>query len=1023
MASTPKRKLTEYRRKRDFTRTSEPSGEGASGASGKRRALRFVIQKHAASHLHFDFRLELGGVMKSWAVPKGPSVDPAIRRLAMEVEDHPIDYNTFEGTIPKGQYGGGTVMLWDRGTYTADEADGDDEATLRREYAAGKMSFTLDGERLQGSFALIRTRSSSDKPQWLLMKHRDAHAKPGTDIVAEIVTSVDTGRTMEEIAEGKSRVWQSNRAGTKKTTAPKAGRARPGVSEEPEAPRATRKSAPSKRAVSSTALEPMLATVGQSIPTGSGWAYEPKYDGIRLLAFVTPKSVKLVTRNGNEKTRQFPEVARALLAFGVALDRPIVLDGEVVAMIDGAPARFQELQSRMHVKEAATAGRHAEESPAAFVAFDLLLDGDDVLLHEPFSVRRKRLVRIWGRRPRTLLLAESVEGEGEEMVARAHAGGWEGVIAKRTDSLYEPGNRSRSWLKLKIEHRQEFVIGGFTEPRNTREHIGALLLGYFDNGRFIYVGHTGGGFTREGLRVMYEKLKPLARRTSPFEETPKTNERAHWVTPKIVVEVKFNEWTVDGKLRQPIYLGTRDDKDARDVGREPESIAGRGAASDTLRAGSRKSVSKTGTRTAGKKAVTKRSATRARAGAVRRASTADAPSRSRASARKAGARPAARKRSAGSAGAGAGRTSATKTPVRKKGAAGSRSRTGGQSARKPAGSKRGSGAAGVVAQLERFESEGGSGTLTLGRGVTLDVSSLGKVFFPKNGFTKGDVMRYYATVAPWLLPAIADRPLVLKRFPNGISGPSFYQQKAPDEAPAGVRVETIHNEENVEQRRVVGGDLATLLYTVQLGSISVDPWHGRVGALEHADYTILDLDPGPRATFARVVEVAQWVKAEMDTLGLEGIAKTSGSTGIHIFIPLPPKTPEAAALLVAQLIATRVAEAHPREATIERSVKARPPAAVYVDYLQNIRAKTVASVYAVRAKPGATVSTPLRWEELTGKLDPRAFTIETVPQRLEKLGDLWGMAMRRKNSLSGVLAATKSGTPAAGRGARTRSRR
>lgn len=370
------------------------------------------------------------------------------------------------------------------------------------------------------------------------------------------------------------------------------------------------------------------------------------------------------------------------------------------------------------------------------------------------------------------------------------------------------------------------------------------------------------------------------------------------------------------------------------------------------------------------------------------------------------------------------RKGAAKKSAAKRGAAGDREVIrGGKTAGSRSGTGRGGGAAGdVVAQLERFQEEGGSGTLNLGSGRTLDVSSLGKVFFPKDGFTKGDLMRYYATVAPYILPAIADRPLVLKRFPNGIAGPSFYQQKAPDEAPDAVRVETIRNEENVEQRRVVGGDLATLLYTVQLGAVSVDPWHGRVGALEFADYTILDLDPGPRATFARVVEVARWVHDEMDRLGLQGIAKTSGSTGIHIVIPLPPKTPEEAALLVAQLIATRVAEAHPREATIERSVKARPPAAVYVDYLQNIRAKTVAGVYAVRAKPGATVSTPLRWDELTSSLDPRGFTIETVPGRIQRVGDLWSKAMARRNSLAGVLDSVKPAATAK-RASRTTKRR
>ena len=990
MASAPKRKLSEYRRKRDFARTPEPSGDGVTARSA--RALRFVIQKHAASHLHFDFRLELGGVMKSWAVPKGPSLDPSVKRLAMEVEDHPIDYNTFEGTIPKGQYGGGTVMLWDRGTCTADESRGDDEATLNREYAAGKMSFTLHGERLHGSFALIRTRGSSDKPQWLLMKHRDEHARPGSDVVAEIVTSVESGRTMDEIATGSSRVWQSNRDGHAKAGTKRRAPARSATGKSAEA-RVTPRRAPSKRAVSSAALEPMYASIGAAIPTTDGWTYEPKYDGIRVLAFVTPRSVKLVTRNGNDKTRQFPEVVDALRTFGESLDRSLVLDGEIVAMRDGQPARFQDLQSRMHVKEAATVGRHAESDPAAFIAFDLLLDGDDVLLHEPWSVRRKRLERLWGRKKRkTLMLTESVAGDGDAMVERAHRSGWEGVIAKRVDAPYEPGIRSRAWLKLKIEHRQEFVVGGYTEPRNTREHIGALLLGYYDKGRFLYVGHTGGGFTRAGLREMYERLAPLTRRTSPFEETPKTNERAHWVTPRVVVEVKFNEWTADGKLRQPIYIGTRDDKDAAEVGRESESIADRNGKAAKHRTASKKG----GTR-------------RPTPAAVRRAADSDAPSRSRATARK---RTTAKKRSA------PGKTTAAKKRTAP------RKTTAPKAASAVATRKSGTGIDAVVEQLERMESAGGSGTLMLGPGKSLDVSSLGKVFFPGEGYTKGDLMRYYARVSPYLLPAIADRPLVLKRFPNGITGPSFYQQNAPDETPDVVRVETIRNEKNVEQRRFIGGDLATLLYTIQLGAISVDPWHARVAGLEFADYTILDLDPGPRATFARVVEVAKWVREELQSLELTGIAKTSGSSGLHVYVPLPARTTEETALLVAQLVATRVADAHPREATIERSVKARPPASVYVDYLQNIRAKTVAGVYSVRAKPHATVSTPLRWSEVVPSLDPRRFTIETMPARVSRLGDLWAGAMATRNSLQGIIdAAPRASGSRRSPGTRTRAPR
>ena len=930
-------RLEEYRRKRNFDKTREPSGDSPSGSS-RTSSLRFVIQKHAASHLHFDWRMEVDGTMKSWAVPKGPSLDPSVKRLAMEVEDHPIAYNTFEGTIPKGQYGGGTVMLWDRGTYTADDADdGDDQRAMRHGLRAGKLSFTLHGERLKGSFALVRTRRDEGKPQWLLIKHRDEYADPERDIVADVTTSVDTGRTMEEIATGKSRVWQSNRA--PKPTADEPMKTPPKRSRTTTAP-ANAGTKPNGR-VSASSLEPMLASVGTDIPSGDDWTFEPKFDGIRVLAFVTAKSVKLVTRNGNDKTPQFPEVASALRTLAGKVKRSLVLDGELVALNDGEPARFQDLQGRMHVKEATAIAGHSKDSPTGFMLFDLLLDGDDILVHEPWSERRARLEkRLKGRTNAVLRITESIEGEGEQLLARARKEGWEGIIAKRTTAPYEGGIRSKHWLKLKLEHRQEFVIGGFTEPRNTREHIGALLLGYYDRDRFIYVGHTGGGFTRKGLQEMYAKLARLEQAKSPFEETPKTNERAHWVKPKIVVEVKFNEWTADGKLRQPIYLGMRDDKPASSVKRERDSIQKRPA--------------------------------KKRGAAARAITGKGAKAKRTSNAKGAKAAPAGRPR----------RTSGKRTISS-------------------------SSATDVVAQLQRIEDEAGEGVVRVGA-ESLSVSNLGKVYFPGDGFTKGDVMRYYASVAPQILPVMTDRPLVLKRFPGGINGKSFYQQKAPDDTPASVRVEVIENEQGEKQRRVVGGDLATLLYLVQLGSISVDPWHGRVGGLEFADYSIIDLDPGPRAPFKRVVEVALWVKEALDDLGLSAVPKTSGSTGIHIVLPLPPKTPESAALLLAQIVATRVAEEHPREATIERSVRARPPAAVYVDYLQNIRAKTVASVYSVRAKPGATVSTPLKWTELTDNLDARAFTLETVPARIAKVGDLWAAGMKKPNAIRSIQSGKRS---------------
>jgi len=925
-ARSARAQLAEYRKKRDFSRTREPSGEKeAAPARGGR--LRFVIQKHAASHLHFDLRLELDGVMKSWAVPKGPSLDPSVKRLAMQVEDHPIDYNTFEGTIPKGEYGGGTVMLWDRGTYSSDVAASADEEedVIREGLKRGDLKISFHGERLHGSFALVRMkfardRSASSKPQWLLIKHRDEFATD-EDVVADNMTSVDTGRTMEEIASGKSRVWNSNREPKARKAASRFLSALSGVKKTVAAGKTPEK-------LPATSLEPMYASVGSEIP-GEGWTFEPKYDGIRVLAYATSDDVKLVTRNNKDKAKQFPEIVAALKKLAARAKCSLVVDGEIVALRDGTPARFQDLQSRMHVKEEHVIERHSSASPGALILFDILMDGDEILMREPWSERRARLLKRVGKSVSDQLrVTNSVEGDGKKMLEKARREGWEGVIAKRVDTRYEPGNRSRNWLKLKIEFRQEFVVGGYTEPRNNREHIGAILLGYFDHDRFIYVGHTGGGFTRQGLQEMYRRLKPLEIKTSPFAETPRTNEKAHWVKPEVVVEVKFNEWTAGRRLRQPIFLGVRDDKEASEVGVEAASVQ--------------------------KKST--------RAGKVAKRPT--VPARARASGTK---------------------NSTAKT------------------SRRSSGSVKKVDKDPLLAELTAIEEKGGDGHIDLGGGKTLKVSNLDKVFFPKEKYTKGDVMRYYVRVADFILPTILDRPLVLKRFPNGIDGEAFYQQKAPENTPPEVRVEVIETEGGDKQSRFIGGDLLTLLYTIQLGAISVDPWHSRVQSLEYADYTIIDLDPGPRANFGRVIQVARWAKEVLDSFGLNAAIKTSGSSGLHIYLPLPPRTPNDAETLVAQVVATKVAQAHPKEATIERFVKARGAAMVYVDYLQNIQGKTVAGPYCVRAKAGATVSTPLKWTELTDDLDPRDFHIGNAAERFEKTGDVWNEAMRKKNSLRALV--------------------
>jgi bifunctional non-homologous end joining protein LigD len=895
-----KSSLSTYRKKRDFEKTAEPRGRRSRRSEPE--GLQFVIQKHAASHLHYDLRLELEGVMKSWAVPKGPSLDPSVKRLAMEVEDHPMDYNEFEGTIPQGEYGGGTVMLWDRGTYAPDEkrSNETDEKAIRRGYRSGKLSFTFHGDRLRGSYALVRTRGGDEeKPQWLLIKHRDDQADEKRDLTAEVTTSVASGRTMEEIAQGKggSRTWHSSRgesaAAKKASPYPRARKAdtAPDLSD----------------------LLPMLARSDAPIHDEEKFTFEPKYDGIRVLAYATEKGAALVTRNGNDKSKQFPEITEALATLVSDLGRPLVLDGELVALRDGDVVRFESLQGRMHLTDVGRIRGLAAAEPAALVIFDVILDGDEALVHEPWSERRERLETLFeGRVNPTLRLGET-STDRAAMEQRARRNNWEGLVGKRIDSVYRPGQRSSDWVKLKLEGSQEFVVGGWTEPRRSRQHLGAILLGYYRDEELVYAGHTGTGFNAESLREMERRLKRLERKTPPFSEKPATNERAHWVTPRVVVQIRFNEWTSRGVVRQPVFVGFRDDKDPRDVVREPVGVPE------------------------------------------------DAPT--------------------AEIGSAAPAAPPLSQPNRDFTLDGS-----------------------VARQVRELQKARKGGTLALGA-EHLAITNPGKIFFPKKKVTKGGLLAYYAEMADLILPWMRDRPLVLKRYPNGIEAEAFYQQAAPDEPPDGVRVEDVSlSGEKEPKPRLVGGNLTTLLYTIQLGAISYDPWHSRIGELESADYTILDLDPGVGATFQRVVQVARWVKEEMDALDLHGALKTSGSRGLHIYLPLPAGTPLDAATLVAQIIATRVASRHPRQATVERTVKKRPRGTIYVDYLQNILGKTIAGVYAVRAKPAATVSTPLAWSELTDELDLGDFTIQTLPQRVRDVGDLWSPAMSSPNSLATLLA-------------------
>ncbi len=711
----------------------------------------------------------------------------------MQVEDHPFGYNTFEGTIPKGQYGGGTVMIWDQGSYTSPDG-GEDE--IRAALAAGRLKIMLQGERLQGMWTLARMRKER---QWLLIKHHDEHDVPDDDLPSQDVPSVVTGRRMSEIADGSAATV-------------------------------------GKGAGPALSLLPMPASVGSELPAGDDWAFEPKYDGVRVLAFVDGQAVALVSRNGRDKAAQFPEVVEALRALSVRRKRPFVLDGEVVPRHGKRVGRFQDLQQRIGQTSESIIASHAEASPVALVAFDLLLDGTHPLASEPWTTRRRRLERLLaGTLAPGLMLGEVARRDGKRMLARARHAGWEGIMAKRVDAPYAPGERTTAWRKLKIEGRQELVVGGWTDPRGSRHHLGALLVGYWQGDDFVYAGRVGAGLTQQGLAELFGTLHRIQRKTSPFSDSlPRATESVHWVKPEVVVEVKFNEWTADGRLRQPVFVGVRDDKDARAVVREP-SGASTSATSPVTRPRTKRP----------KKAITREVTAKV--------------------------------------------TKVTKVTKITKEAA-----------------KKAAGRSGVAAALRTVEAEGGGGVVDIPGTGPLKVSHLDKVYFPKARCTKGDLMRYYDRVSPVLLPLIADRPLVLKRYPNGVTAKPFFQQNAPDDAPPGLRVDMVPSE-STAGRRIIGGDLYTLLYCVQLGAIDVNPWHSRLGSLECPDYTILDLDPGPKAAFAAVIRVALALKELLDAAKLTAAIKTSGARGLHIVIPLPLGTSEEAGRLVAQILAEQVA--------------------------------------------------------------------------------------------------------------------
>ncbi len=549
--------LATYRRKRDFEKTPEPAGRPARRPG---RALRYVVQKHDARRLHYDFRLELDGVLKSWAVPKGPSLDPTQKRLAVEVEDHPLEYGTFEGTIPQGEYGAGSVIVWDRGTWTPHE---DPHAGLRK----GSLKFELDGEKLHGGWALVRMKGSESKPQWLLIKERDDAVRPAREYDVTEAEPDSVNRRPR-----KARVWHSNRPAARSSTgraSVRQGRGRSARVDPSSVPGARRAAMPG-------GLRPELATLVDAAPEGGDWLHEIKYDGYRTLVHIRDGRARLFTRSGQDWTGRFEPIAEAAARLPVT---QAILDGEVVVLDADGRSSFQELQNVL---------RLSDRRRLHLFAFDLpYLDGYD-LTQATLEDRKQQLARLLpaGGRSGPLRYSDHVAGQGAAFHREACRQQLEGIVSKRADSLYAAGRRTREWVKVKCSARQELVIGGFTEPKGSRHGIGALLLGVHDNGSLRYAGRVGTGFSRELLTQLGTRLERMETRTPPFANPPHASRGVHWVKPTLVAEAGFLGWTKDGLLRHPTFLGLREDKPARQAVREtPRHAPGAGAKNGAAQVG------------------------------------------------------------------------------------------------------------------------------------------------------------------------------------------------------------------------------------------------------------------------------------------------------------------------------------------------------------------------------------------------------------------------------------------------------
>lgn len=881
--------LATYRKKRNFKRTPEPEGKTASGGSH-----RFVVQEHHASTLHFDFRLEMGGVLKSWAVPKGPSMDPRQKRLAVEVEDHPIDYIDFEGEIKEGNYGAGQVAVWDCGEYEL--LDDTDPLT---QYEDGKLSFILHGGKLRGQFNLIKMQNH--KNQWLLIKSDDESAESGWEL-EQVIGDQDRGEARTAAKPKMSSRKVTSAVKRRSADLPSRKRKLTGSLEFRQDGKQITITGLDKTPMPQI-VNPMLATLVDKPFSDAEWLFEYKWDGVRAICYLKDGKAHFVSRHGKEMGFRYPELASVTQSVQA---KQAILDGEIVALDERGRPDFQLLQSRIGVEAELDIKRLSEEHPVVYYAFDLLYYNGFNLMPAPLEQRKALLEAIISANG-VVRFSSHVLGDGEGLFRQVQAAKLEGVVAKHRLSGYVQ-RRSSRWLKLKTVMQQEVVIGGYTRPRRTREFFGALVVGLYRDDHLVFVGHVGGGFNRKLLDQIYRMMQPLKTRRSPFADVPSTNEPVQWLKPKLVAQVKFAGWTTDKQMRQPIFLGLRDDKEPKDCVLEEKQPVD-------------KQVQK----------------------------------------------------------------------VDKKVAAAAAGKPNAKQASGP-----------VVSLDELLRTKTLEGDIQVQVDDTIvSLTSLDKPYWPEEGLTKGDLVRYYASVSDYLLPYLRDRPLILKRYPNGIDAPFFFQHDL-ENAPDFVRTETLEVETGRQIDYAVIDNLQTLLYLTNLGTIEQHPWTSRIGDLDHPDWVVFDLDPG-NGEIKVACEVALAVRETLAKMNLPAYAKTSGSRGMHVFLPVKPVYSFEEIARFAELVATRVAAENPELATVERSLQRRQSGLVYVDHMQNARGKSIAAPYSARARRGATVSTPLTWKEVAGNVAVRDFTILTLNERLKRKGDIFQPVLEEKANLGQAM--------------------